>query len=239
MLVFAACGQPAAPTTTLPSAATLLQQATKADYHDVTFTIAFTITTQGQTVTGTGSGEATKTPERMQAQLQFPITLRGKSMQFAFDTITDMTTNATYTKITGVPGVSTRWTKSSLTSGGASPIDVNSLTDYGTLQNAKTIGAETIDGVAVWNVQGTAPAATPTPAKATATPTKTPKATATAAATASPTAAAEPTTVDVYLRQDNSYPVKATVQMAGSTPGTVTLTFTKFNSGVSITLPKL
>jgi hypothetical protein len=30
-----------------------------------------------------------------------------------------------------------------------------------------------------------------------------------------------------------------TEQLTGNAPGSVTLTFTKFNSGVSITLPKL
>jgi hypothetical protein len=84
------------------------------------------------------------------------------------------------------------------------------------------IGAETINGVAVWHIRADLPITAATPTSRTATPT--------------PTA---PSTTDIYIRQDNDYLVKTIVHTTGTTPSDVTLTVTKYDSGVTITLPRV
>ncbi len=233
LLALAACSRTTARAnvTPSPSAAAILQQASQASYKDVTFALTFTMTTQGQTVTGTGSGKATTHPVRVDELLSFPLVVSGKTLQVTAESIIDVATNAAYVKYTGIPGHTTRWTKVSLSAVAASMgIDYSSLTSFNSLQNARVIGAETIDGVAVWHIRAdfgaTSTPTTSTPAAKASTPT----ATATPAVT---------TTADVYIRQDNSYPVKETAHTSGSTPIDMTVTFTKYDSGLSITLPKV
>lgn len=229
LLALAACSRATtqAKTTPTPDAKTLLQQASKVNYKDVKFTLAFTMTIQGQTITGTGSGKATANPQRVDEVLNFPLTSNGKTLQVTIEAIMDMATNAGYLKYTGIPGHTTKWTKMSLTSMAATTgIDFNSLNNFDSYQNVKLIGAETIDGVAVWHIRADLPMTTSTPAARASTPTATTATTAT-------------TTEDVYIRQDNFYPLKATAHTSGSTPIDMTITFTQYDTGASITLPRV
>ncbi len=259
VLSLAACGtssRGATPTAT-PDANAILQQAAKVDYTDVTFDLTLSTTLLGQTVNGTGSGALTKSPERAQLTLTIPITANGQTTQIKVETIADSATKTTYTRTT-TNGVVGRWTKTTSTSSSSgSNVDVTGLTSLNAYANVKLIGSETIDGVAVWHIQATPGAAPTTTATAaataattkTATPTKTPtrtptvsaaSATKTAVAGATQTAIANATTVDIYIRKDTSYPVKIAAHVALSSGNTdVVLTFTKFNSGVTITLPKV
>jgi hypothetical protein len=228
LLALAGCGVPligAGPTPTPtppPDPATLLQQASTADWRDVTFTLAFNGTELGQTVNATGGGKATKNPQRVEVNLTLPFTLAGTTAQITIDEIVDFPTSTAYSRIGGIPGVPNpgQWTKSpiSAASSTGSPIDPTTITDFTKTQNAKLIGAETLNGVAVWHIQGTETDA------------------------ASGTSA----TTDIYIRQDNHYPLKVTVHSTTtSTPGTtagagtsdITILFTQYNSGVTITLP--
>jgi len=258
VLSLAACGtssRGATPTAT-PDANAILQQASQATYTDVTFDLTITTTVLGQTVNETGSGAMTKNPPRAQETLTIPVTLNGKTTQTKIETITDSTTKTTYTRTT-TNGVVGRWTKSVTNSSDFVASDLTSLDSY---TNAKVIGSETLDSVAVWHLRaspGTAPAATATTAATTttpattktATPTKTPtktptvsaaSATKTAVAGATQTAIANATTVDFYIRKDNSRPVKMASHVAITGANTDAVrTFTQYDSGVTITLPRV
>jgi len=228
-----------------PDANAILLQASKAGSRDATFTVAFAVVTQGQTVTGTGSGKMTTQPKRFEALLTFPITVQGKMLNLSIDSITDTATGTSYQKVSGIPGVTPRWTKTSLT-GSASPVDFSGLTRYDKLEDAKVLGAETLDGVAVWHIRATQPSATTPTATPKGAKTPTPKGAKTptpkGAKTPTPTASVGISNVDImdiYVRQDNSYPIKEVVHTTGAAAGDITMIFTKFDSGVTIDLPKL
>ena len=51
------------------------------------------------------------------------------------------------------------------------------------------------------------------------------------------TDAASAGTSDIYVRQDNYQPVKLTLNETGTTPGTFTINFTSFNTGLTIATP--
>ncbi len=226
VLALAACGATGAQakTTPTPNASDLLQQASKASYKDMTFTLAFTMTIQGQTVAGTGSGKATTTPSRFDELMSFPLTANGKTLHVTVEVIADMSANTGYVRYTGIPGHTTNWTKMSLPNLTASTgVDYSSLNSFDSFQHVTLIGADTINGVAVWHIQADLPmtASTPT-SKASATPTP-----------------ATPASADLYVRQDNDYLVKMVEHMTGATPGVMTLTVTQYDSGATITLPKI
>lgn len=214
LLTLAACdasslsstGHRATPT---PDAASILQRAIAADYRDATYTLTFTGTALGQAAEGSGGGRATKSPIRTDTTITGIVTLNATKANFTAETITDVATNALYTKITGL-GYSGRWSKSTLS--GASnkaPIDLRAFTNLDAYKNAKLIGAETLDGVAVWHLQATQ------------------------------NTSEGPVTADLYIRQDNSYPAKVTGHLGGLISADATVKFTKFNSGVSIALPRV
>jgi hypothetical protein len=226
LLTLAGCGVPllsAGPTPTPtppPDPATLLRQASTADWRDVTFTISFNANELGQAVNGTGSGKATKSPQRVELHLTLPLTIEGTTSQIAIDEVVDSATSTAYSRISGIPGLpsSGQWTKSPINAAisSGSPVDPTSITNFSGLQNAKLIGAGTLNGVAVWHIQ-----ATQTQAGTTA-------------------------TTDIYIRQDNHYPLKVTAHATvASTPDATntatttdaTILFTQYNSGVTITLP--
>ncbi|HEX6818895.1 MAG TPA: hypothetical protein VF120_11005 [Ktedonobacterales bacterium] len=240
LLALAACGTsttPAAQTTPLPDAATVLQKAESATFKDVTFNVTLAETVNGQTINGTGTGTETVTPnKRLQMTLTIPVP--GKSYSATVDEVIDFATKTAYTKTSGIPGQTAKWTKTSLEKFmGNSDVDVNAIADLSSFKNPKMIGADTIDGVSVWHLQSTqsASSATGTPATGAA-------ATATAKATAKATAstAAATSTADLYVRQDNSLPERMTIdENSGTTPANVTIDFTKYDSGATIAIPHL
>ncbi|MBF6590712.1 MAG: hypothetical protein IVW57_09295 [Ktedonobacterales bacterium] len=217
ILALAGCsaGSTTAGTQPTPNATTILQRATAADIKDMTFAINVTTTAAGQVLTLTGTGKIIKNPGR--AQLDVGTTVSGTALTFSV--ITDTATQAGYVKFSGLslPGYSTtKWTKVTLNAANGFGADTSQFTDYSKLNGATLVGAETINGVAVWHLQGKE-SSTGTPVTSTATPAD--------------------TTADFYFRQDNYYPAKATVKTTGATPVDATITFTAINSGISITLP--
>lgn len=242
LLALAACGAPSTTTlaqTSLPDAATILQKAEAQTYKDVTFNMTIVVTVSGKTINATGTGEYTKTPLRTETSVTTPVTVNGKSYQKVVEQITDKTTNALFTKTTSTPaglaGATGKWVKTTLSkaTGTNAPIDVATLIDFSNFQGAKMIGADTIDGVSVWHLQSTdttSSTTSSTPATGASA-----NATATAKAAATATSAA---TADLYVRQDTGFPAKETVQVpSGATPTDLTLSFTKFNSDLTIALP--
>lgn len=233
MLALAACGTSTAPqtqTTTLPDAATILQKAEAASFKDVTYTIALTETVSGQTINATGTGGETTSPKRLQMTLTVPVP--GKSYSATVDEVIDYTAKTAYTKTSGVPGQTAKWTKTSLAKFlGNSAVDVSAISDLTSFKNPKMIGSDTVDGVAVWHLQSTQSnnAATGTPATTGAS----------ATATANASAAAATSTSDLYVRQDNGLPARMTINETGTSPVNATIDFTKYNTGLTIAIPKV
>lgn len=194
----------ASPTAT-PNAATIIQRAQGVKINDAAFTLTLSGTANGQTISGTATGKLTKSPPR--SDITFNLTSNGQ--QIAFETISDGTTNTTYTMFTAPAALATgKWTKTTGSSG-ASPFDVSRFTDYSQIKHPTLVGKDTINGVAVWHLTG------------------------------QDTAADAPANVDLYVRQDNYEPVEIKGQGTSSgTNLTITLTFTSVNSGtISISLP--
>jgi hypothetical protein len=133
--------------------------------------------------------------------------LTAAGLQIAFESITDAATNSTYTKYTSPAILATDKWKKSTSGAGASPVDTSSLTNYGDLSNVTLVGKDTVNGAAVWHLKG------------------------------SSASTSAPGTADLYIRQDNYYPVKLDVQSTGATSGDFTLVFTAVNSGITISLP--
>src|SRR5262245_6357048 len=114
LLALVGCGAPTTAARPTPDANAILQQASKINFRDAAFTLTFTMTMQGQTVTGTGSGKVTMSPQRADLLMTFPLTVAGKTLQLTVEAVTDAATNAAYTKTSGLPGVPSKWTKTSL-----------------------------------------------------------------------------------------------------------------------------
>jgi len=216
LLALAACSAPilssagpTGPATPTPDAGAILQRAIAADYRDASYTLTFSGSALGQSVAGSGAGRATKSPSRTDTTVSGSVDLSGTKGPFTAKTITDVATNALYTSVTGL-GYNGKWTKSAL-SGSASkaPIDLRAFTSLDAYKNAKLIGAETLDGVAVWHVQ------------------------------ASQSTSNGPVTADIYIRQNNGYPAKITGHLGGLISADATVKFTAFNSGVSVALPRV
>lgn len=211
--VVAGCGvgpvDTAKPTAT-PGAQTILQNAQKVKINDATFTLSFSGSFAGKTATGNGNGQITENPKRSHITLNFT----SESQQFSIENITDTSTNASYSKISGLdlPGLSgDKWIKSSLgnTGGDAtgSLLDTSNLTDYSALKNATLVGTEQINGYTCWHIKSET------------------------------TSSGTKANADIYFRQDNYYPVEDKITTTGTAPGTFTITFTAINSGISIQVP--
>lgn len=216
LLSLAACGADQQSGTTdsagSSDAVAILQQASHAGYADVTFSLTFTSTASDQKLAGGGSGKLTKSPARAQVSLTLPVTVSGAIEQATVETITDTATSAVYSRTT-IHGTTSKWTKASSNNSGTAA-DVNALTSLTTYQNARLLGSETVNGVSAWHIQ------------------------ANPARKAGATTAARPL-VDIYIRQDNHYPVKITSSVSGPPVANLTLAFTAFNTGVTIPLPQV
>jgi hypothetical protein len=211
--------------TATPDAATILQRAATASYKDATFSLTVSTTIAGTMTNGTGSGALTKSPERAKITLNIPFTLEGTTSNVTFDIVVDKATDSTYTRITGLPSVggiplgSDKWTKTSTSAAaGSSPVDVSSLIDVDKMKDAQLIGVETLGGVQVYHLQSKGSSATAT-------------------ADATPTTA--DTMIDIYVRTDNYRVQKISSHSTGDTAADTALTFTAYDTGVTIDLPQV
>lgn len=185
-----------------PNAATIVKNVQKVKIRDAAFT--FKITSTGKTpIDGSGTGQVTTSPKRSQLALTF--TTNGQTI--TLESISDAST--VYTKFTGLdlPGVPAgMWVKS--TAGAASSlIDTNSLVDFSQITSPTLVGAETVDGVAVWHLKGTT------------------------------TQAGVAADTDFYIRRDDNYPYKVTSHTSGADATDATVVFTSINTGITITPP--
>lgn len=155
----------------------------------------------------TGNGNGTFTKNPQRVQLSLALNSNGTS--FTLQEIADVASSTSYTKISGLdlPGFNGDKWIKSSLGGSASLFDPSQLTNYSQLTNAKLAGAETLNGVKVWHLTGTSSSSGSTG------------------------------TYDVYVRQDNYYPVKSVVKTTGADQGTITIDYTGVNTGATIALP--
>jgi hypothetical protein len=235
----------ASPTST-PDAATILQRAGKASYRDATFTLTSSSSLMGSATTATGNGAITTSPARTHFIMSIPFdpslflptptpgaapnptpSATPGATQLTMEIITDAATNTSYMRFTGfpsIPGVPLgdgSWIKTTISgdvpAGGAVDVTaITGLTDLGKAKTARLIAVETLDGVHVYHLQSSV---TTTTIMGTTTISST-------------------TVTDYYVRQDNYRPVKFVANSSGGAnlTSTVTLTFTAYDTGVTIDL---
>lgn len=214
-LLLAACGaNGGSATATKPlTAAEILQRSQNSALKDATFDATLGIASSGLTINFTGTGKLTKSPAR--SELVLHGTLLGVTE--TVDTITDGNTSYTLT----TPGQTTKWVKTT-GSGSALPGSGSSITNYGDLQNPTLIGTETLNGHQVYHLSGKLLDATPT--------------------AGSTTSATSATTEELWVRTDNFYPAKVAINGTTTSSGAtstvnVVLTFTSWDTGITIALP--
>lgn len=222
LVSLAACG--AAGATTPLTASGIISKAQSAHPKDATFTLNYTIngTSNGTTINSqlTGSGELTSTPPR--SHLTLSGTVIGQTI--TSETITDGTTEYNKTTAPSLPSDG-KWTKTTVSSTDPSA-DLSFSSLYTGIKNPKLIGTETVNGNNTYHISGTPIEDTP--------------AAGTPAATSTTTS-----TEDVWIRTDNFYPAKFSItgsDAAGSGivdigTSSIVITFTKWDSGVTITVP--
>ena len=170
---------------------------------------ALTLTLSGTSAGKSVTGSGTGKLTKTPPRSDFTFNLTAEGQQIAFESITDGTANVSYTQFTQ-PALLANG-KWTKTSGGASSslFDPSQFTDYSQLKNPTLVGRDTVNGTPVWHLKGQS------------------------------TAAGESGTLDIFVRQDNYYPVQIKGQTTGtSTNLSIVLTYTSVNSGnVTITLP--
>jgi len=209
------------PSVTAPSASSTLDKAKHPGWKDATFT--FTSKVQGASSLGpvtsneTGNGKLTTNPQRSDITYSGSSVVGSTQLPSSGEIITDGTT--AYIKPTG----QTLWTKLSDAnvgnSAGGAAVGAG-LTSLTNLQNIQFVGVETINGVSTWHVKGDTAGS----------------------ASASGVSGSATGTVNLWVRQDNFYPVQIVVHqdVTGSQGnGTVdeTVQFTAWDTGITITPP--
>lgn len=101
----------------------------------------------------------------------------------------------------------TKWTKTSAGTSLTGVGDPTQLVDFSKLANSKLAGSTTKNGQTVWHITGTE------------------------------TNNGATGNVDAYIRQSDYLPAEVDFAITGSTAASVSLAFTKYNSGVTIALP--
>jgi hypothetical protein len=194
------------------NAHTIFATASSVQYKDIEFKMDLSGTSGGNSGAATGTGTITTSPNR--ADVQLSATEEGQ--QVNIELIEDGDANVTYVKVgglssLGVPAgkfikVTSNSASSALTSL-FSAFTPDQITNYKNLKGVTLVGAETVDGIAVWHLKGT-------------------KDLGSTSATA-----------DFYVRQDNNYPYKFVAHASGGASADVTVTFTGVDTGASVTLP--
>jgi hypothetical protein len=236
----AACGAPAGP----PTAAVVLRQAQNAPITDLRFTANGTFASALGALLGgqngaSGStlsfqamvtGTLTTAPKRADLALSFGQQQQAQSAQgVAVEIITDAATQTGYVRLPGLAQLglgANQWLKLPL-DGVTGYLDPALFSNFEQLTHATMVGSETIGGVAVYHLRGTQ---------------QLPQGLGSASE-------------DFYVRQDNAFPVRVTLQGAvqvptqvagggagatGSGPAAsvqVTISFTGVNTGATVSLP--
>ena len=192
---------------TTPTAQAIINAAKSQTWKDATFKFTINVTSSDATGNSTGTGTVTTNPQRSDIHATTSSSLGNQTDEVITDGTTAYVKTPTQSKWLKVTG-----TPSSLSGvGGVSP---TSPVNFGSLQNVTFVGAETVEGFNTWHVKGT-----------------------TAQTVSGKTVTSN---VDVWVRQDNNYivQVKSHSVESGATGAVDTMiTFTKWNTGVTITPP--
>lgn len=213
-----------------PSATQILASANNAKISDYSFTYNVSINlgnlvptsnpTDTSSLFGSGSftmngdGKVTTDPQRADITLNMSL----GSYTVTGEEIVDGATS--YTKISGLGALGgtsgDQWIKTDLGGLGAAGgfgglFDTSAFTSYKNLKGVSLVGTDTINGVPVYHLKGTQ--------------------------TISASGISVNATTDLYVRQDNYFPVKLTEQFGGSASGSATITFTAINKGLTIATP--
>ena len=165
----------------------------------------------GVSLTFTGNGKFTLSPARSQ------FTLQGNLLGTQ-TTIDDITADG-YDYVKTSPA--TTYTKTASGTNSTFGVGGNVVSGIGNLKNPTLIGIETVDGYQTYHLHGTSVAATPDPTA---------------------TTPASPANEDLWVKTQNFYPVKVTMNEDTTTAGqattdNVTITFTSWNTGLTIAVP--
>lgn len=233
-LMLTACGLPGS--TQTPTAATVLADAQAASIQDLTFTATGAFSFNLGALAGAGgssatnmtlnadvTGQITTTPQRA----DLTLTAGGQSVQV--NVVTDGATQQGYIsspligQLLGSLGGSSTSSCVALPTGSLSSVlDTSIFTNFEHITQAKNIGSDTVNGTAVWHLQG------------------------------NQTYGGATVTEDFYVAQANSYPVRVVITASATAPSgvggtsggsspsgnaTITIDVTKVNSGISISLP--
>ncbi len=207
VVALAGCAATAGSTTQTPTVQQIMDAAKSQTWKDATFTFTVNATTASGSGTSTGSGLVTTNPQRSDIHATTNTTVGSQTDEVITDGSTAYVktpTSSKWLKITGSP--------SDLSGlGGVSP---TTPVNFGSLQNATLVGAETIEGYQTWHVRGT-----------------------TVETVSGKTVTSK---LDVWVRQDNHYivQVKSHSTESGVTGAVdTTILFTKWNTGATITPP--
>lgn len=161
-----------------------------------------------------GDGKVTTDPQRADITLNMSL----GSYTISGEEIVDGATS--YTKISGLADFGgsngDQWVKTDLGGLGAAGgfgglFDTSTLTSYKNLKGVSLVGTDTMNGAPVYHLKGTQ--------------------------TVSASGVSVNATTDLWVRQDNYFPVKLAEQFGGTVSGSATITFTAINSGVTIATP--
>lgn len=245
-----------------PTPSQILASANSANLKDATYTftdtLALSYTQPGSTTTGepttftlSGSGKLTKSPARNDITLTIPLFGQQNSIEAITDGSDAYVNPGNLGSVLGGKqgaALDGKWIKIPV------GMQIPTVLDYSHLTNLKLIGGETVNGKDTWHIQGTLSAPT-----GSGTSTADPGASATATAVATQYGlSVQPVTEDLWFAKDTYYPVQFKLHFAasvanapsfgsgngkatGSGPASVTsdgtVTFTAWNSGLSITVP--
>ena len=209
-----------------PSASDLLAKVKHPGWKDATFTITDKISSQSplvgvSSIAITGAGKLTTNPARSDIVYKDTVTSSAapSGIPMSGEIISDGA--SLYTKSAG----QSKWLKfdgcsTTSTSGSQANVLCGNIAAVGDIKNVQFVGADTINGVATWHIKGdTAGSATGAGAQGTGTG-----------------------TIDVWVRQNNFYPVKIvnhTIASSNGVNATIdqTVLFTAWDTGVTITVP--
>jgi hypothetical protein len=243
-----------------PTPSQILASATSANLNDAAYTftdaLALSYTQAGSTTTGEpttfnlmGSGKLTKSPARNDITLTIPLFGSQNSIEAITDGSDLYVNPGNLASVLGGSQGATlngKWIKIPV------GMQIPTVLDYSHLKNLKLIGGETVNGKDTWHIQGTLSAPS-----GSGTSSADPGASATATAVATQYGlSVQPVTEDLWFAKDTYFPVQFKLHFAasvakapaigggkatGSGPASVTsdgtVTFTQWNSGLTITVP--
>lgn len=202
------------------TASAIVARAQSAALKDASGSEAITSKSSVTSITINGAFKLTTNPSRYAFDGASTSVVNGKSYQNTLSAV--YTDTDIYSKVNG------GWDKTSM-GNTSSALNFDPLKTLAKLSQPQLVGVESVNGVSAYHLKGVLPAPTTTPGSQ---------------------LTVSSTTVDMWLRQDNFYPVKALYHLTSTYPSAITnqqettttdvsQSFTKWDSGISIALPQV